>query len=108
MKCKIIDDQVYKKQILYRSRSMPMEIFHVGETEENRVRIQKNNERQVVNEFFIRYPELAQFVIDHARDLDWAMIKNMSGYTVKWVLSGYIRARDKTFMTLKFGFEIKI
>ena len=100
---KIIDDEVYEQRILYRSRSMPMEIFHVGETDENIVRIRKNNERATVEEFFIRYPELAQFVMDHARELEWAMIKNMSGYTVKYVLSAYIRPKDYTFMLLKFG-----
>ena len=103
MKCKIIDDEVYEHRILYRSRSMPMEIFHVGETDENIVRIKKNNERRAVEEFSIRYPELAQFIIDNACDLEWAMIKNMSGYTVKYVLTAYIRSRDYTFMTLKFG-----
>lgn len=103
MKCKIIDDEVYEQRILYRSRSMPMEIFHVGETDENIVRIKKNNERRVVEEFSIRYPELAQFVYDHARKLEWAMIKNQLNYTVKYVLTAHIRPKDYTFMTLKFG-----
>ena len=103
MRCKIIDDEVYEQRILYRSRLMPMEIFHVGETDEKTIRIKKNNERRVVEEFSIRYPELAQFVMDNARELEWAMIKNQLNYTVKYVLSAYIRPKDYTFMTLKFG-----
>ena len=103
MRCKIIDDEVYEQRILYRSRSMPLEIFHNGETDENVIRIKKNNERAAVQEFFFRYPELAQFMMDNARELEWAMIKNMSGYTVKCVLTAYIRPKDYTFMTLKFG-----
>ena len=105
MRCKIIDNEVYEQRILYRSRSMPMEIFHVGETDENIVRIRKNNERAAVEEFFIRYPEFAQFVMDHAREHEWAMIKNMSGYTAKCVLTAYIRPKDNTFMQLKFGVD---
>ena len=105
MRCKIIDNEVYEQRILYRSRSMPLEIFHVGETDENVIRIKKNNKRRAVEEFFIRYPELAQFVMDNACDLDWAMIKNMSGYTVKCVLTAYIRPKDYSFMLLKFGDE---
>ena len=103
MRCKIINDEVYEQRILYRSRLMPLEIFHVGETDENIVRIRKNNELRAVEEFYIRYPELAQFVMDRARELEWAMIKNMSGYTVKCVLTAYIRPKDYTFMLLKFG-----
>ena len=103
MRCKIIDDEVYEQRILYRSRSMPMEIFHVGETDENVIRIKKNNERAAVEEFFIRFPELAQFVMDHAREHEWAMIKNQSGYTMKCVLTTYIRPKDYSFMLLKFG-----
>ena len=102
MRCKIIDDEVYEQRILYRSRSMPMEIFHVGETDENIIQIKKKNERAAVEEFFSRYPELAQFVMDRAREHEWAMIKNMSGYTVKYVLTAYIRPKDYTFMSLKF------
>jgi len=105
MRCKIIDDEVYEQRILYRSRSMPLEIFHVGETNENIVRIKKNNERRAVEEFFIRYPELAQFVMDNTREHEWAMIKNMSGYIAKYVLAAYIRPKDYTFMLLKFGDE---
>jgi len=103
MRCKIIDDEVYEQRILYRSRSMPMEIFHVGETDEKTIRIKKNNERRVVDEFSIRYPELAQFVMDHSREHEWAMIKNMLSYTVKYVLAAYIRPNAYTFMLLKFG-----
>jgi len=103
VKCKIINDEVYEQRILYRSRSMPLEIFHVDETNENVVRIKKNNELRAVEEFFINEPELAQFVMDHVREQEWAMIKNMPGYTAKYVLAAYIRPRDYTFMTLKFG-----
>jgi len=103
MRCKIIDDEVYEQRILYRSRSMPLEIFHVGETDENIFRIKKKNELRAVEEFFINEPELAQFVMDHSREHEWAMIKNMSGYTAKYVLAAYIRPKDYTFMLLKFG-----
>jgi len=105
MKSKIIDDEVYEQRILYRSRSMPLEIFHVGETNENIFRIKKKNELRAVEEFFINEPELAQFVMDHSREHEWAMIKNMSGYTAKYVLTGYLRPRDYTFMSLKFNIE---
>jgi hypothetical protein len=103
VKCKIIDNEVYERRILYRSRSMPLEIFHVGETDENIIRIKKNNERAAVEEFFIRYPELAQFMMDNACDLEWTMIKNQADYTAKCVLTAYIRPKDYTFITLKFG-----
>jgi len=103
MRCKIIDDEVYEQRILYRSRSMPLEIFHVDEPDEKIARIKKNNERAAIDEFFIRYPELAQFVMDNVREHEWAMIKNQSGYTVKCVLTAYIRPRDYTYMLLKFG-----
>ena len=103
MKCKIINDEVYEQRILYRSRSMPMEIFHIDETDEKTIRIKKNNERRVVEEFSIRYPELAQFMMDNAREPEWAMIKNQLNYTVKYVLSAYIRPKDYSFMLLKFG-----
>ena len=102
MRCKIIDDEVYEQRILYRSRSMPMEIFHVEETSANIIQIKKKNELRAVEEFFINEPELAQFVMDRSREHEWAMIKNMSGYTAKYVLTGYLRPRDYTFMTLKF------
>ena len=105
MKCKIINDEVYEQRILYRSRSMPLEIFHVDETNENVVRIKKNNELRAVEEFFINKPELAQFVMDNTREHEWAMIKNQSGYTAKYVLAAYIRPKDYTFMLLKFGDE---
>jgi len=103
MRCKIIGDEVYEQRILYRGVSLPLEIFHVDETDENIVRIKKNNERRAVEEFFIKYPELAQFVMDNTREHEWAMIKNMSGYTAKYVLTAYIRPKDYTFMLLKFG-----
>jgi len=103
VRCKIINNEVYEQRILYRSRSMPLEIFHVDETDENVVRIKKKNELRAVEEFFINEPELAQFVMDHAREHEWAMIKNMPGYTAKYVLAAYIRPKDYTFMTLKFG-----
>jgi len=103
VKCKIINDEVHEQRILYRSRSMPLEIFHVDETHENIVRIKKNNELRAVEEFFINEPELARFVMDNTREHEWAMIKNQSGYTAKYVLTGYLRPRDFTFMSLKFG-----
>jgi len=105
MKNKIIDNEVYEQRILYRSRSMPLEIFHVGETDENITRIKKKNELRAVEEFFINEPELAQFVMDRSRKHEWAMIKNQSGYTAKYVLAAYIRPKDYTFMLLKFGDE---
>jgi len=103
MRCKIIDDEVYEQRILYRSRSMAYEIYHVSDTQEHIDQIKENNKLMAIEEFFRDNADLAQFVMDHTRDTEWNMIKNMSGYTVKWVLTGYLRPRDYTFMVLKFG-----
>ena len=103
MKCKIIDNEVYEHQILYRSRSLVYEIFHVSEPKERIEQIKENNKLTAIEDFFKNQPELAQFVMDHAIDTRWDMIKNKSGYTVKYVLTGYLRPKDYTFMMLKFG-----
>ena len=103
MRCKIIDDEVYEQRILYRSGSLVYEIFHVSESEERIDQIKENNKLTAIEDFFKNQPELAQFVMDHAIDHKWDMIKNMSGYTVKYVLTGYVRPKDYTFMLLKFG-----
>jgi len=102
MRCKIIDDEVYEQRILYRSGSMPLEIFHASDSQEHIAEIKRLNERRAVEEFFSDNAELAQFVMDRAREHEWALIKNMSGYTAKYVLTGYLRPKDYTFMTLKF------
>jgi len=96
MRCKIIDDEVYEQRILYRSISLPLEIFHNEDPETYIDQVKKNNELRAVEEFYFDKPELAQFVLDRAREHEWAMIKNMSGYTAKYVLSAYIRPKDYT------------
>ena len=103
MRCKIINDEVYEQRILYRSISLPLEIFHDGDPKPYISQVKKNNELRAVEEFYFVEPELAKFVMDRAREHEWAMIKNMSGYTAKYVLTAYIRPKDYTFMSLKFN-----
>ena len=90
MKCKIIDDEVYEHRMLYRTHQ------EMGEY----------TPEDVQREIFSR-TEIAPFVLKYARDLKWQKIESYSNLMEMFILTGYLRPQDITFMTLKFGSKIE-
>lgn len=88
MKCKIIDDEVYEHHMFYRTHQ----------------EMKAYTAEDIQQEFFSS-TEIAPYVYEHARDLKWTTIDSFANLMQMFILTGYMRPQDHTFIQLKFGVD---